>query len=115
MVIARSWSARATSEGAHAYVHYFQETLVPALARLDGFLGASICQRARDALIDLLVVTRWVSLDAIRGFAGNEYERAVVEPEARALLVSFDDRVEHRTVVLEAARDASGRFVATEP
>lgn len=104
MTIARSWSARATPAGAQAYVHYFRDTLAPQLAVRDGFLGASVLERGDGALIELVVVTRWASLEAIRGFAGDDHERAVVEPEARAMLASFDDRALHRTVVLEVAR-----------
>jgi heme-degrading monooxygenase HmoA len=101
MSVARSWSARATPDGAAAYLAYFRDVLAPSLARLAGYLGASILQREHGDLVELTVVTRWRSLDAIRGFAGHDHERAVVEPEARALLTSFDDRVEHRTIVLD--------------
>ncbi len=102
-MIARSWSARATPGGARAYVDYFRATLAPALARLPGYLGASILEGSRGDLVELLVITRWRSLDAIRGFAGDDHELAVVEPEARAVLVSFDERVQHRTIVLDVA------------
>lgn len=101
MPIARSWSARATPVGARAYLAYFRNTLAPELARRTGFLGASILERAFGEHVELVVVTRWASLEAIRGFAGDDHERAVVEPEARAVLTSFDDRVEHHTIVLE--------------
>jgi heme-degrading monooxygenase HmoA len=101
MTIARSWSARATREGADAYVRYFRDMLAPALAQLGGYLGASILEGRRDQLVELLVITRWRSLDAIRGFAGDDHQRAVVEPEARALLVSFDEHVLHRAVVFD--------------
>src|SRR4051812_31279212 len=101
MTIARAWSARATHEGAAAYVRYFRDTLAPGLARLEGYLGATILEDRRGELIELVVITRWRSLEAIRGFAGDEHERAVVEPEARALLTSFDDRVQHRAIVLD--------------
>jgi heme-degrading monooxygenase HmoA len=107
MAIARSWSARATPGGAEAYVRYFRDVLAPELAALPGYLGASILQAepagAPERTIELTVITRWASLDAIRRFAGDDHERAVVEPEARAVLLSFDDRVEHRTVVLDIA------------
>ncbi|HEX3763810.1 MAG TPA: antibiotic biosynthesis monooxygenase [Kofleriaceae bacterium] len=103
MTIARSWSARATRDGAQAYVRYFRDTLAPELAALPGYLGASIHQGTHDEVVELVVITRWASLDAIRGFAGDDHERAVVEPEARAVLLSFDDRVEHRAIVLEVA------------
>jgi heme-degrading monooxygenase HmoA len=101
MTIARSWSARATRDGADAYVCYFRDALAPALARLPGYLGASIMETTRDGMVELMVVTRWHSFEAIRSFAGEGHERAVVEPEARALLISFDRSVEHRTIVFE--------------
>jgi heme-degrading monooxygenase HmoA len=103
MLIARYWSARATPDGAQAYVRYFRDALAPELATRDGYLGASIHARDRNGAVELLVVTRWASLDAISSFAGDDLERAVIEPEARAVLLSFDDRVEHRTVVLDVA------------
>jgi len=103
-MIARSWSARATPEGAQAYLRFFRATLAPQLAALPGYHGASIFQADRGGgVAELTVITRWASFDAIRGFAGDDHERAVVEPEARAVLLSFDDRVEHRTVVLDLA------------
>jgi heme-degrading monooxygenase HmoA len=103
MTIARSWSACATRDGAHAYLRYFRDTLVPALARLGGYLGATILEGSRGDLVELVVITRWSSLEAIHHFAGDDHERAVVEPEARALLVSFDERVQHRAIVLDVA------------
>ena len=45
------------------------------------------------------VVTLWESMDAIRRFAGNDPEAAVVPLEARALLARFDERVRHFEVV----------------
>jgi heme-degrading monooxygenase HmoA len=102
MMIARSWTACATREGADAYVGYFRETLAPVLARIPGYLGAEILEGRRGDLVELVVTTRWSSLEAIREFAGEDHERAVVEPEARALLVDFDERVQHRSVVLDA-------------
>ena len=104
MMIARSWTACATEDGARGYVRYFRETLAPALAQLPGFLRAEILEGKRGELVELVVVTRWTSIEAIRGFAGEDLERAVVEPEARALLVSFDERVQHRTIALDVAR-----------
>jgi hypothetical protein len=41
------------------------------------------------------------SLDAVRAFAGEEYEVAVVPPKARALLSRFDERSQHYVVKVE--------------
>ena len=96
--VLRTWSARATPEGAERYVAFFDGVLRPQLEALEGFLGARVStSHARDEAghLGIHVVTEWASLDAIRRFAGDRMERAVVEPEARALLVSFDLEVAH--------------------
>jgi heme-degrading monooxygenase HmoA len=56
--------------------------------------------------VEFLVLTLWESMEAIRAFAGDQPERAVVEPEARAALVRFETTVAHYEVL--AAPD-SGR------
>jgi len=37
------------------------------------------------AAVEIVVATRWDSLDAIRSFAGDDIDRAVVHDEAAAL------------------------------
>jgi heme-degrading monooxygenase HmoA len=106
-VIARRWTARATAEGAQAYVAFFRRVLVPQLDGIDGHRGALVTTMAREpgaggAIVDITVLTFWESMDAIARFAGAAPERAVLEPEARAVLQSFDDRVSHEEVALVA-------------
>ena len=45
------------------------------------------------------MLTYWESMDAIRKFAGDRPEVAVVPPEARALMREFDETVRHYDVV----------------
>ena len=42
-----------------------------------------------------VTLTRFESLDAVRAFAGEEYEVPVLEPTALALLARYDERAEH--------------------
>jgi mannose-6-phosphate isomerase-like protein (cupin superfamily) len=96
-MIARRW--RGWTEGpaeADAYVAHFESSVRPQLARTAGFLDATL-ERVEDdsGRIEIVVVTRWTSLDAIRAFAGDDVEAAVVEPAARAVLADFDHRVRH--------------------
>jgi heme-degrading monooxygenase HmoA len=102
-MIARYWTARATVEGARAYVEIFQRMLVPQLARLDGHRGALVFDRPLDDGVEVTVLTLWESMEAIARFAGATPERAVVEPEARAILRDYDDRVRHLTLRLDTA------------
>ena len=96
-MIARRWRGWADgSTQADAYVAYFAGTVRPQLERTDGFLDATL-ERVQDdrGRTEVIVVTRWTSMDAIHGFAGDEVDLAVVEPEARAVLSAFDTRVRH--------------------
>jgi len=60
-------------------------------------------QVERGDQVELVVSSRWQSMQAIQAFAGASPEKAVVEPAARAVLTRFDDFVTHYDVVLEAS------------
>lgn len=102
-MIVRTWNARARAENVGGYIQHFDELLKPALSKLEGFVSASILLRMNDGTGDvhIVVMTRWESLDAIRAFAGEQIEVAVVEPAAAAVLESYDRHVEHFTVPYE--------------
>ena len=99
--VVRVWKGYGTAEGVSAYCsQHFAQVVWPQLEALDGFLGATVMMRPVDDAHEVVVATRWESIEAVKGFAGDEYDRAVVEPEVRALLQRFEDRVDHYTVVL---------------
>jgi heme-degrading monooxygenase HmoA len=100
-LIVRTWGARTTPANVAAYARHFRESLSPALERLRGFAGAEMLQRntGADSDVEIVVVTRWASMDAVRGFAGDDVEEAVVEPAAAAVLTSYDRRVKHYAVL----------------
>lgn len=99
-MIARIWAARATAANAPAYAEHLRAEVIPTLRGVDGYQGAKLMQRQDGDEIEIVVVTWWQSLDAIRGFAGDDIERAVVTGEAASLLSSFDERVQHFELVL---------------
>jgi heme-degrading monooxygenase HmoA len=69
------------------------------LRAIAGHRGAYLLRRAVDGAVELVVLTIWDSMESVRKFAGDEPEKAVVEPEARAVLTSFDDYVTHFEVI----------------
>jgi heme-degrading monooxygenase HmoA len=101
-VIVRTWRGRARPEQADAYAEHFRRNVVPALRRLDGFLGATLLREERAGAVEFLALTRWASMAAVRAFAGADPHRAVVEPEAAAALADYDETVQHYIVVEEA-------------
>jgi len=97
--VARQWRARATPAGADAYEEHFRSAVLPELERVEGWLGAQLLRRDDRDEVELVAITWFESLDAIRRFAGPDLERAVVAPEARRVLTSFEDRVRHYRIV----------------
>jgi heme-degrading monooxygenase HmoA len=107
-MIARMWTARATASGAERYLEFFSGTLVPQLAAIDGHRGAEVFSRDADSEIEITVLTFWESMESVTRFAGQAPERAVVEPEAQAVLLSYDRTVRHIALEIDT-RTASGR------
>jgi heme-degrading monooxygenase HmoA len=101
-MIVRTWMAYAKPENARAYRDHLTAYVIPKLQKLNGFLGLELCQAERGDRVELFVISRWQSLDAIKAFAGPKPDRAVVEPGAKAVLEDYDDIVFHYEVVLEA-------------
>lgn len=102
-MIARIWSAQTTPAQAPAYAAHLRAHVLPELRGLDGYAGAMLLQHSTAKGVEILVITWWRSLAAIRGFAGADLERAVVADEARAVLTQFDQRVRHYDVVVDDA------------
>lgn len=103
-IIVRTWSATADATGAGNYSRYFDGTLLPQLRERPGFAGAYLLRRdlEEDGTVELTAHTFWGSPEAIRAFAGDDITVAVVEPEARAMLLDFDRTAAHRRVVVDA-------------
>jgi heme-degrading monooxygenase HmoA len=98
-VIARIWHGWTTRANADAYALFLQTTMFPSMHSVDGFLGAELLRREDGDEVAFVTISRFESLDAVREFAGADYERAVIEPEAKALLSRHDERSEHYDVV----------------
>jgi heme-degrading monooxygenase HmoA len=98
-MIARHWRGLARRENAAAYQNHLHDETFPALKRLPGFRGGSILQREAGGGIEFLVVTEWDSLDAIRAFAGEDIETAVVPANVQAMMIEYDARVRHYAIV----------------
>jgi hypothetical protein len=105
-VIARTWRGATALANADGYIDHLRERTLPVLSHIPGYRGGYVMRHTSGSRVEFMVVTLWESLDAIRAFAGADPGAAVVPPEARALLASFDDRAVHWDVVLD---NSSGR------
>jgi uncharacterized protein len=93
--ILRMWKGRSTLERSGAYVHHACERVFPSLRTIEGFSEAYLLRRMAGDIVEFVVLTFWESMDAVRRFAGSDPDRAVVDPEVRAILRDFDEFVTH--------------------
>jgi heme-degrading monooxygenase HmoA len=107
-MILRVWRGLADPERGDAYIEHFRRHVVPELRAVSGFLGADLVRREVEGGLEFTVSTRWVSMDAVRSFAGAALDRAVLHPDAVAALRSYDEHVTHH-VVVEHVEPAGGR------
>jgi heme-degrading monooxygenase HmoA len=98
-VISRQWKGIARKSDADRYVAHLQEETFPRLSKISGFVDASILRREVQDGVEFLIVTRWESIEAIRKFAGETPERAVVPEAVQSMMVSYDRVVAHYEVV----------------
>jgi heme-degrading monooxygenase HmoA len=102
-MIVRMWRGRAAKHRPDDYKRHFEKLVLPELHALPGFLGAMLLRREVAEGFEFLVVSQWESLDAVKVFAGDNYERAVVDPGAAATLETFDKTVSHYEVLSRSA------------
>jgi heme-degrading monooxygenase HmoA len=100
-VISRHWTGVVKPGLAGAYIAHLERETLPVLARLSGFISASILRREVKEGTEFQIITRWASVEAITRFAGPDPEGAVVPAAAEALMVRFDRRACHYEVVNE--------------
>ena len=94
-MIARTWRGWTRHEDADAYVAYLEETGMREYRATAGNRGAWILRRDDGDRTEFVTLTFWDSLDAVRGFAGDEVERAVFYPEDDRFLVDRETSVTH--------------------
>ncbi|MCA0143906.1 antibiotic biosynthesis monooxygenase [Blastococcus sp. LR1] len=98
-MIARTWRGWVATADRDAYVRYVERTGVAEYRQTPGNRGAHLLTRdLGDGRTEILTVSFWDDLEVIRGFAGEDVERAVFYPEDDRYLVDREDTVSHYEV-----------------
>jgi heme-degrading monooxygenase HmoA len=98
-MIVRTWRCQATAARADAYAEYLTGTVFASLETIAGHRGGYLLRREVEDQVEFLAVTFWNSVEAIKEYAGETIDTAVVKPEARAMLSAFDPFVHHYAIV----------------
>jgi len=100
-MISRVWHGWTSRENADAYEELLRSEIFAAIAKrsIQGYRGIHLLRRDVDDGVEFVTIIWFDSLDAVRAFAGEDYEVAVVPPKARQLLSRFDSRSAHYQVI----------------
>jgi antibiotic biosynthesis monooxygenase (ABM) superfamily enzyme len=74
------------------------------MRKIPGFRDADVCRRDDGDEVAFVTLSRFESLDAIRAFAGEDYQTPVIEPTARVLLSRYEETAQHFTTSSFPAR-----------
>jgi hypothetical protein len=97
-MIARHWRGWTQARDADAYESLLKTKVFAGLKKIDGYSGGYIFRRDGVGESEFVVVNLFETLDAVRKFAGPNYDVPVFEPEARRLLSRFDEVASHYEV-----------------
>ncbi len=96
-MISRIWQGWTTPANADAYEALLKEEIFVGIQNrhIRGFKGIKLLRRVVGKEVEFVTIMEFDSLEAVREFAGEDYEVAVVPPKARAVLARFDARSQH--------------------
>ena len=108
-MICRIWHGWTSLANADSYESLLREEVFRGIAsrEISGYRGIELLRRPLDTEIEFVTLMWFDSIEAVHMFAGQDYERAVVPPEARAILSHFDERSTHFEVRVPAPRDSA--------
>ena len=86
-MIARMWRGAVRSGDADAYTRYMETTGIPGYAATPGNRGVWMLRRDIAERTEIVMFTLWASLEAIKAFAGDDYETAVFYAEDERFLI----------------------------
>ena len=97
-MIARHWRGWTALENADAYEELLETKVLPELKHIEGYRGGYVLRSDGPVEAEFVVMNLFESLEAVKQFAGEDYQTAIFEPEARVLLSRIEPQATHYQV-----------------
>ena len=98
-MIARVWHGSTKAEHADAYEAMLKPEPLPGIGQVKGYRGSYLLRRNLGAEVDFITVLLWDSIEAVRAFAGPDYETSIIPEERLKYLSRHDAKAAHYEVV----------------
>jgi heme-degrading monooxygenase HmoA len=104
-MISRLWHGWTKSgHDADAYETMLRTHILPGIGRVAGYRGAHLLRRDSGAEVEFITITMFDDLESVKRFAGADYTRAVIHPDAAKLLTHYDGHSAHyETTIIQSA------------
>lgn len=104
-MISRIWHGWTSHQNADRYEKLLTEEIFVGIEsrQIPGYKDIQLLRRQLDHEVEFVTIMRFENLDAVKAFAGADYEACVVPAKARALLAHFDHRSQHYELLVERA------------
>jgi len=104
-MIERHWKGIARKERANEYIDHLRTDTFQEIKKIKGFISASILKSDVSQGVEFLVITRWETLGAIKQFAGEKIDAAVVPKLVQDIMLKYDEKVRHYEVNFTTSKD----------
>jgi len=100
-MIARIWHGYTNHENADVYEALLRHEIFEGIANrnIEGFKNIQLLRRNINDEVEFITIMWFDSIDAVKSFAGDDYEKAVVPDKAKRLLKRFDETSQHYELV----------------
>lgn len=100
-MIARIWKGKTKIEHLEAYTNFMKVRAIPDYSKVSGFIKLTFLKRTDEDYAYFDLITFWENMEVIKGFAGEDYEKAKYYPEDDNFLLDFPEKVTHYEVFAE--------------
>jgi heme-degrading monooxygenase HmoA len=99
-LIARIWHGQTAATMVDDYTVYLHAEGIGRIAQIPGNRGVQMLRKVRDDIADFHVISYWDSFEAIKLFAGDDYEKVRHLPDDPKYMIGVEPTVHHFEVVV---------------
>lgn len=101
-MIARTWHGAVPAEKSEPYHKYLLQTGIPDYKATPGNQGVYVLRREEEGVVHFILLTLWDSVEAIKSFAGEDFEVARYYPKDEEYLIELEPTVTHYDVPVQS-------------
>ncbi|MBN1158325.1 MAG: hypothetical protein JXA61_03000 [Bacteroidales bacterium] len=102
-MIARIWHGWTTPENAGIYEDLLRKEIFPSIENknIKGYRKISLLKRALGSEVEFITIMVFDSLDGVKEFVREDYEKSYVPQKARQILLRHDESSQHYEIINE--------------